>query len=170
MITRNRDRLLLLVSGCLFLATFVIIGSFLSRSPVPFSLEWLLWSILIAAIELLPVPAWRGLTISVGFPVLVTVAILCPAGAAGAITFVGALDPREFRREVSLGVALYNRSQVALSVVAASAMFHAFHPAGELLKVTSPGVLVGAAALAALADYAVNAGLVTLYMTFKLDF
>ena len=168
MITRNRDRLLLLVSGCLFLATFVIIGSFLSRSPVPFSLEWLLWSILIAGIELLPVPAWRGLTISVGFPVLIMVAILYPAGAAGLIAFVGALDPREFRREVSIGVALYNRSQVALSVVAASAVFHLFHAAAIPLTGSPAWILVGAAALSALADYAVNASLVTIYMSTKL--
>ncbi|HEX9300361.1 MAG TPA: ATP-binding protein [Actinomycetota bacterium] len=168
MITRNRDRLLLLVSGCLFLATFVIIGSFLSRSPVPFSLEWLLWSILIAGIELLPVPAWRGLTISVGFPVLIMVAILYPAGAAGLIAFIGALDPREFRREVSIGVALYNRSQVALSVVAASAVFHLFHAAAIPLTGSPAWILVGAAALSALADYAVNASLVTIYMSTKL--
>ena len=169
--TRNRDRLLLVVSICLLWITLVIIGVSLTLGPTAFrpSWSWLLWSLLIAGIELLPVPAWRGLTISVGFPVLVMVAILYPPGAAGAIALIGALDPREFRREVSLGVALYNRSQVALSVVAASAVFHAFHPAGELLKVTSPGVLVGAAALAALADYAVNAGLVTLYMSIKLD-
>src|SRR6476661_7031328 len=166
--TRNRDRLLLLVSVCLFLATLAIIGAFLLRTPIPFNPEWLIWSVLIAGIEFLPVPAWRGLTISVGFPVLIMVAILYPPGAAGAIALIGALDPREFRREVSLSVALYNRSQVALSVVAASAVFHAFHPAGELLKVTPPLILVGAAALAALADYAVNAGLVTLYMSIKL--
>src|SRR5438132_5509234 len=168
--TRNRDRLLLVVSICLLSITLVIIGVSLILGPPDFgpSWSWLLWSLLIAGIELLPVPAWRGLTISVGFPVLVMVAILYPPGAAGAIALIGALDPREFRREVSLSVALYNRSQVALSVVAASAIFHAFHPAGELLKVTPPGILVGAAALAALADYAVNAGLVTLYMSIKL--
>src|SRR6266550_4725464 len=165
---RNRDRLLLFVSISLFLTTIAVIGLLLFLSPVPFEPLWWFWSVLIAAIELLPVPAWRGLTISVGFPVLVTVAILCPAGAAGAITFVGALDPREFRREVSLGVALYNRSQVALSVVAASAMFHAFHPAGAPLYESAAWILVVAAALAALADYAVNAGLVTVYMSTKL--
>ena len=164
----NRDRLLLFVSFCLFLTTIAVIGSLLFLSPIPFEPLWLFWSVLIAAIELLPVPAWRGLTISVGFPVLVTVAILCPAGAAGAITFIGALDPREFRREVSLGVALYNRSQVALSVVAASAVFHAFHPPGTLLHESPAWILVVAAALAALADYAVNAGLVTVYMSTKL--
>jgi len=166
--TRNRDRLLLLVSVCLFLATLAIIGAFLLRTPIPFNPEWLIWSVLIAGIEFLPVPAWRGLTISVGFPVLIMVAILYPAGAAGAIALIGALDPREFRREVSLGAALYNRSQVALSVVAASAVFHIFHDPTLPLNKSRIVVVVGAAALAALADYAVNASLVTLYMSTKL--
>src|SRR6266513_5466956 len=166
--TRNRERLLLVVSVCLFAVTLAILALLFSLDPLPFGVQWLLWSVLIAGIEFLPVPAWRGLTISVGFPVLIMVAILCPAGAAGAITFVGALDPREFRREVSLGVALYNRSQVALSVVAASAVFHAFHPASSPLHESAAWILVVAAALAALADYAVNAGLVTVYMSTKL--
>jgi signal transduction histidine kinase len=165
---RNRDRLLLIVSICLFFVTLVILALLFSLNPLPFGLQWLLWSVLIAGIEFLPVPAWRGLTISVGFPVLIMVAILYPAGSAGAIALVGALDPREFRREVSLGAALYNRSQVALSVVAASAVFHSFHGADQHLVASAAWILVGAAALAALADYAVNAGLVTLYMSTKL--
>src|SRR5207247_2470708 len=96
--TRNRDRLLLVVSICLLWITLVIIGVSLTLGPTAFrpSWSWLLWSLLIAGIELLPVPAWRGLTISVGFPVLVMVAILYPPGAAGAIALIGAFDPREF--------------------------------------------------------------------------
>jgi signal transduction histidine kinase len=165
---RNRERLLLIVSICLFGVTLAILALLFSLDPLPFGVEWLLWSVLIAGIEFLPVPAWRGLTISVGFPVLIMVAILYPPGSAGAIALVGALDPREFRREVSLGAALYNRSQVALSVVAASAVFHVFHGVHQELGASAAWILVGAAALAALADYAVNAGLVTLYMSTKL--
>jgi signal transduction histidine kinase len=165
---QSRDRRLRLVSACLFLATATSIAFLLAWSPEPFDPYWLLWSVLIAAIELLPVPAWRGLTFSVGFPVLVTVAILCPVGAAGVVTFLGALDPREFKRQVTLGVALYNRSQVALSVMAASAVFHAFHPSGSQLTDTAAWILIIASALASIADYAVNAGLVTLYMSTKL--
>src|SRR5687768_16552264 len=61
--------------------------------------ELLLWALGIALVELLPLPAWRGLTISVGFPLLMVVAFLYPPGAAGAVAFLGASDPREFRRE-----------------------------------------------------------------------
>src|SRR4026209_3033517 len=125
--TRNRDRLLLLVSVCLFLATLAIIGAFLLLSPISFNPEWLIWSVLIAGIEFLPVPAWRGLTISVGFPVLIMVAILYPAGGAGAIALICALGPFVFCCVFFFGVWIYNRSQVALSVVAASAIFHIFH-------------------------------------------
>jgi signal transduction histidine kinase len=151
-------------------ATVGAIAILLADSQFPFYPIWLLWSVLIAAIELLPVPAWRGLTFSVGFPVLVTVAILYPVGAAGLVTFLGALDPREFRREVSFGVALYNRSQVALSVMAASAVFHAFVPPEvPHTSLNDPAwFLISAAALAAVADYAVNTSLVTLYMSTKL--
>ena len=92
--TRNRDRLLLVVSICLLWITLVIIGVSLTLGPTAFrpSWSWLLWSLLIAGIELLPVPAWRGLTISVGFPVLVMVAILYPPGAAGAMLLVAAQE------------------------------------------------------------------------------
>src|SRR5689334_20977910 len=88
--------------------------------------RWLLWAVLVAGVELLPVATWRGLTLSVGFPLLMMIAILYPPGAAGAIAFLGASDPRELRGEVSLTTALFNRSQVALSVMAAGAVFHIF--------------------------------------------
>src|SRR5919108_3318255 len=102
------------------------------REPGAFDLAWqlALWALGIALVELLPVPAWRGLSISVGFPLLMVVAFLFAPAAAGATAFVGASDPREFRREVTVLRALFNRCQVALSVVAASAVFHAMagHP------------------------------------------
>ncbi len=70
----------------------------------PGSSEWLLllWSVLIGAVELLPVPVWRGLQVSLGFPLLIMVAILYPPGVAGLIALLGASDPREFRREVGV--------------------------------------------------------------------
>jgi signal transduction histidine kinase len=130
--------------------------------------EWLLWAPLVAGVELLPVPTWRGLTLSVGFPLLMMVAILYPPGAVGAIAFLGASDPRELRGEVSVATALFNRSQVALSVMAAGAVFHIFQEPLQPLTDTHALVLIGAASLAAVADYLVNAGLVATFMSFKL--
>ncbi|HSL11365.1 MAG TPA: sensor histidine kinase [Actinomycetota bacterium] len=139
-------------------------------STADFEARWFLWSVLITAIELMPVPAWRGITISVGFPLLIAIAMLYPPSVAVVLTFLGASDPRELRREVSVGLALFNRSQVALAVMAASAVFHALigEPAGVRLETLDPVVLVGAASVAAIADYIVNGSLVAVYMSTKL--
>ena len=164
----DERRRLFWVSIFVVIPTVGLIAGLIVRLPGGFDPILLLWSVLITGVEYLPVPAWRGLTLSVGFPLLIAVAILYPAGAAGLITFLGATDPREFRREVSFDLALFNRSQVALSVIAASSVFHAFNPAVKDLNQANPVVLIGAASLAAVADYAVNASLVTLYMSTKL--
>jgi len=129
---------------------------------------WFLWAPLVAGVELLPVPTWRGLTLSVGFPLLMMIAILYPPEVAGTIAFIGASDPREFRRDVTVSTALFNRSQVALSVMAAGYVFHLFQEPSADLSQTAAWVLVFAACLAAVADYVVNAGLVATFMGIKL--
>lgn len=149
----------------LVVAIPTIVGTFafVLANRQAFDRAWLIWIVLIAAIELLPVPKWRGLTITLGFPIMMMVAILYEPWAAGFIALAGSSDPREFRRQVGIGLALFNRSQVALSVVAASLAFHAIAP-----PEAPPWQLLAAASLAAVADYAMNAGLVTLYMAAKL--
>jgi signal transduction histidine kinase len=89
---------------------------------------------------------------------------------------LGVTDPREFRRQIRPGAALFNRAQVALSVMAASAVFHAF-PGTTSLSLAPRGTaalnaahenmvpLLIAACFAAVSDYLVNAGLVTTYMS-----
>lgn len=157
-----------LVEALVVVPTLLLVGVLLVRADQPPYPALLFWAVLIGLIELLPVPAWRGLTVSVGFPILIMVAILYSPGIAGMITFLGASDPREFKRQVTFGLALFNRSQVALSVIAASSVFHATAGYTDPLKDLAPVLLIGAASLAALADYAVNSGLVTLYMSAKL--
>ena len=131
--------------------------------------ELLFWAALIALVELLPVPAWRGLTISVGFPLLMVVAFLYEPAAAAVVALVGASDPREFRREVGLLRALFNRCQVALSVLAASAVFHGVteFARDRNAEADSGVVLVMAAAGASLVDYAVNSGLVATFVSLR---
>src|SRR6202043_1712769 len=104
----------------------------------------------------LPVPFWRGIQISTGFPLLMALAFLYPPAAAGLTAFVGACDPREFKRDVPLLKALFNRSQITLSVLVSSVVFHA------LTSVDRPVVAqVGVASLATVADYLVNITSVT---------
>lgn len=138
------------------------------RDPDAFSPELILWSIGIGLVELLPVPAWRGLTISVGFPLLMVVAFLFSPAAAGATALAGASDPREFRREVTLLRALFNRCQVALSVLAASALFHSMTEF-SLHEPARSGrlILLVAASGASLVDYVVNSGLVTIFVSLR---
>jgi signal transduction histidine kinase len=139
-----------------------------ARDPAAFrDLELLFWACLIGIIELLPVPAWRGLTISVGFPLLMVVAFLYSPPAAAAVALVGASDPREFKGEVTFLRALFNRSQVALSVLAASAVFHGLTEFDRDSDATSSVVLLIAAAGASLVDYAVNSGLVTVFVSLR---
>ena len=138
-----------------------------SRDLEPPYWPLVLWTVGIALVELLPLPAWRGLTISVGFPLLMVVAFLYPPGAAGVAAFAGASDPREFRREVTPLRALFNRCQVALSVFAASAVFHSLTDFSLEIDASDTGALLLAAGSAALVDYAVNSGLVTVFVSLR---
>jgi signal transduction histidine kinase len=116
------------------------------------------WVGIIALVELIPVPMWRGTHISMGFPLLMVVAFLYDPALAAAAAFLAASDPREYRREVGPLRALFNRCQVALAVGAASAIFHSL----VSIESKNPLLLLSAASLAAVADYAVNSTLVCL--------
>jgi signal transduction histidine kinase len=139
------------------LPTIATIAFLLARDPASLDGELILWTLTVALIEAMPVPAWHGLQVSVGFPLLMVVAFVYAPPAAGLSAFLGASDPREFKREVGLLRAFFNRSQVALSVLVASAVFHSFAD----LRSSRPSVLLGTALLAALLDYLLNSGIVT---------
>jgi signal transduction histidine kinase len=98
-------------------------------------------------------------------------AILWPPTAAGVTAFVGSTDPREFRGEVSVLRAVFNRAQVALSVFAASFVFHwlvGTYPNYGRMFIESPiWLLVLASMVAAIADYLVNSTLVTLFTSLR---
>ncbi len=119
-------------------------------------LPLIVWILIIALVELIPVPVWRGVHISMGFPLLMVVAFLYPPQAAAAAALLAASDPREFRHEVGVLRALFNRCQVALAVGSASLIFH------SLASIETSGAfrLFFAAGLASIADYVVNTTLV----------
>ena len=118
--------------------------------------ELVVWVVIIALVELIPVPVWRGVHVSMGFPLMMVVAFLYPPQAAAAAALLAASDPREFRHEVGLLRALFNRCQVALAVGSASLIFSALASVDS-----SNGLqLIAAAGLASVADYIVNTTLV----------
>jgi signal transduction histidine kinase len=110
----------------------------------------LAWLAAIAVTDLLYVPLW-GTTLAMSFPIMLAAAMLFPPIIAALLALVGTTDQREFRRQISIGRSLFNRSQIALSVLAGSWLFHAV---GAELN-SWPWVLP-AALLALTADSAVN--------------
>src|SRR5918995_1556320 len=85
----------------------------------------IIWVLIIASVDMIPVPVWRGVHIGLGFPLMMVVAFLYSPQAAAAAALLAASDPREFRHEVGLLRALFNRCQVALAVGSASLIFSA---------------------------------------------
>jgi signal transduction histidine kinase len=88
--------------------------------------EALLWISIIAACDLLPVRLPHNLVLAMSLPIVLAASFVYPPEIAAGIAFVGSLDMREFRREISVAHGLFNRSQVAVSAATASLVFHAF--------------------------------------------
>ncbi len=136
----------------------VVLGALLGtiQSPSEFTPAMLVWIGMVAVAELLPVPAWRGIHVSLGFPLLTAVAILYSPAWAGAIALVASVDPVEFKGETTALKALFNRSQVAFAVFLASATFHALAD----VQTDPVSVVVLATVVASLVDYVTNLSLV----------
>jgi signal transduction histidine kinase len=146
--------------------TLLLIGTrFVLAGLGPFgrvgdSLDVGFWIVVIAVVELLHVQVWKSIQVSMGVPLLMATAFLYQPEIAGLIGFLSSSDPREWRREVTLSRALFNRSQVALSVFAASAAFHLLDGSVHTLS----GALRGAPA-AVLVDFLVNTTLVSVLIS-----
>jgi signal transduction histidine kinase len=124
----------------------------------------LFFTLCIAGVDLIPIPAWQDIELSLSFPIMIGVALLYAPPVAGMIAIVGSSDIHEFRREVPLMRSLWNRSQMALAVVAGSAVFH------QLSNVLDPWwELVPAALAATIVAYAINAILVALHASLQYD-
>jgi signal transduction histidine kinase len=140
--------------------TLALVASLLAIEQPTVGPEVIFWVLTVAIVELLPVPFWRGLQMSMGFPILLATGFLYPPAIAGLVALVGSCDPREFRREVAATTALFNRAQVAISVLGASLVFHQI----ASIRSSVPWVLLGAIA-ATVSDYLANQGLVTAWVT-----
>jgi signal transduction histidine kinase len=117
-----------------------------------------LWIALVAIVDLLPIPAWGGMVVSLSFPILVAASLVYPPAVAGLIALIGSSDVREFRHELRPLKAIFIRAQMALAVILGSSLFHshASMRSGVLL-------LAAAATSATIACYAVNAIAVAAY-------
>jgi signal transduction histidine kinase len=129
-------------------------GAWATRSE--FELVMIGWVVLVAVAELLPVPATRNIHVSIGFTLLTAVGILFAPVWAAAIALVGSSDLSELRRETTVLKAVFNRAQVALAVLLASATFHAL----ANIHVDPPYIVVAATLVGSLVDYVTNLTLV----------
>ena len=114
-------------------------------------IELLPWLVVVASADLLPVPIWGSVELMMSFPVLLSAALVFPPYVAGALSFVGTVDARVFRGEIGPLRDLFNRSNVAASVMTASWIFHQF----EVSVLDWPEVLP-AVFVALVADVLVN--------------
>ena len=101
--------------------------------------EVLAWTVLVAGAGLVPLSSGKGPSLAMDLPLLLAAAFIFGPLASGLIALLGAVDIREFRREVSWSRALWNRSQTSISVMCASCHFLAFWRVGRLAHHTASG-------------------------------
>jgi signal transduction histidine kinase len=111
----------------------------------------LIWILIAAGVGLVPVKSGYGLAFSIDIPLLLASAFVFSPFTAGAIALAGACDVREIRRTTSLTSAAFNRAQIALCVMTASAVFHGINGPGG-----SRSTEILAAVLALAVDVALN--------------
>jgi signal transduction histidine kinase len=100
------------------------------------------WAAIVAAVDLIPVRVWGSVSVSMSFPVALAAGMIFPPAEAAFVVFVGSFDPRELNGSISLAKSVFNRSQVAASVMAGSAAFHALNGASmEWPGVILPGLI-----------------------------
>lgn len=119
----------------------------------------LFWTIVVAITELLPVPVTQLLRLSMSFPLLLAVGILYSPMTAALVSFVGGIDPREPRREVTPSTALYNHAQIAFAFFCGAEAFHATASVTGSLTRVVPAIL-----LATATTYFVNVVFVLCFM------
>ena len=113
------------------------------------------WALIIAVADSMPIRFWGPATLTMSLPVALAVGMLFDPLPAALVTLVASFDPRELRGEVSFARAVFNRCQIALAILTASAVFHGLGgTAGDW-----PGMLLPAMG-SLLTDFVVNTGFV----------
>jgi signal transduction histidine kinase len=114
-------------------------------------LDVAVWLPVVVLADLMPVTLRKPIELTMSLPVLLAAGMVFPPVVAFTLGFVGNTDRRELRRRIPFARGLFNRSNVALSVLAASWLFHR---TGASLRAWPSAI--GIAFLALLADMIVN--------------
>ncbi|HXF72789.1 MAG TPA: ATP-binding protein [Actinomycetota bacterium] len=113
------------------------------------------WFPTVVAASLLSVRVWGTVSMDMSLPVLLAAGIVLGGPVAGLLALVGSISERELRREVGLTRAIFDRCQVAVSVLVAASVYHAI--AGSTYALPDAAL---AFTPALLADFLVNVSLV----------
>ena len=103
----------------------------------------LFFVVCIAAVDLIPIPAWEDIELSLSFPIMIGVAMLYSPPVAGMIAIIGSSDIHELRHETGFLRSVWNRSQMALAIVAGSMVFHQFGEIRDPWWILIPAALAG---------------------------
>ena len=114
------------------------------------------WVAVLFLVEMFPFPVWRDIRISLGYPVIMFLAVVYQPATVGLIALIGGGDPRELTGQSDLLRSAFNRSQVAAAAAVASAVFHGLAPVPAL-----DGPVIAAAVGASAAQVVVNMLLVS---------
>jgi signal transduction histidine kinase len=125
------------------------------------ALEMLPWLLLVIAAELLPVFYSDRVNLTLSMPLLLAAGMTFGPVPAGLLGFLGSWDRRLLRGEITWANAFFNRSQIALSSMAAAATFHAL---GGVVD-RWPSVILPCAAAAAM-DILINVTSVSVMSVF----
>jgi len=137
--------------------TILIVG--IVNSWAILSNSWRLmipWLLLVAAAEFMPLLYRPDVSLTLSVPLLLAAGMTLGPVPAGVLGFLGTWDARVFKGKIGWDRALFNRSQVALSSMAAAATFAAL--GGTLDDWTS---VLAPCAAALVADQVVNVALVS---------
>jgi hypothetical protein len=139
------------------------IGAVVFANPNEFA-DWriLVWATAIAVVDLLPLQNSTDMAFSLSFPIELSAALVYVPPVAAAIAFLGAVDKREFHRELPVMKALYIRAQIAWSVALESLVFHRLTSLEGPWYILAPSVI-----LAAAAGYALNVIVVASYASLQ---
>jgi signal transduction histidine kinase len=126
---RFRPRPSVLFFWCISLVWMAILGSSLAQNSRLLGSKagaLIPWIVLLAVVNLVPLTSWRHVYFTADIPIAVACMLILSPQEAGMVAFLGTLDPREFRGQVSLPKTLFNRSQIALALLGGSVAAHAF--------------------------------------------
>lgn len=115
------------VTGAIIVTLLLLLSGLWHDRSVVINNAWSLgvWAFAIALVGLAAVPTGSGTQLSLDMPLAISASFVYGPWIGGGLAFIAYSDVREFRGEISLVRGLYNRSQVALSVIAGGAIFRA---------------------------------------------